>query len=136
MSKLSELVAARVMGAPVIDTLDPVPKGFYVRNRAAYYGDDSDKRCCYFRPDTNFADTAQVLQHMRNEGWGYSIVEPWHGTCRVMFTRRPSHAEVGVSEVQIGDADAPLGELKQAITIAALRACGVPDAEIEEARKG
>jgi hypothetical protein len=116
VSKLSELVAVRVMGAKVIDTIDPVPKGFYVRNHAAYYGDDAGlNRCECFMPATSIADAMRVADQFTD----YEIAkggESYTVTISGFLTATEKTKEL-------------------AICIAALRACGVPEREIEEARK-
>ena len=133
MSKLSELVAVRVMGAPVIDTLDPVPKGFYVRNHAAYYGDDAGRnRCECFMPDTSIADAMRVVEKMRELGWYLTIADKGgeFELTTVWFREVPE----GTFEAE-GSAAGRVGTEPELICLAALRAVGVPEREIEEARK-
>jgi hypothetical protein len=133
MSKLSELVAVRVMGAKVIDTIDPVPKGFYVRNHAAYYGDDAGRnRCECFMPATSIADAWRVVEKMRADGWLFTMQDA--GTLSrdtvVWFQKAPD----GMIEAE-GVASGKIGTEPELICVAALRACGVSEDEITQARK-
>ena len=106
MGNLSELVAARVMGAKVIDTIDPVPKGFYVRNHAAYYGDDAGRnRCECFMPATSIADAMRVADQFTD----YEIAKGGES-----YTVTISGAFVATEKTK-----------ELAICLAALRACGV-----------
>jgi len=123
VSKLSELVAVRVMGANVIDTIDPVPKGFYVRNHAAYYGDDAGRnRCECFMPATSIADAWRVVEKIREDR---SMIR-----CEVR-----GYGTQGLWEAVFGAGNAINGSAPLAICLAALRACGVSEGEITQARK-
>ena len=123
MSKLSELVAVEVMGAKVITTIDPVPDGIYVRNGAVYYGNDAGRnRCERFTPDTNIADAWRVVEKMRRER---SMIR-----CEVR-----GYGTQGLWEATFGAGNAVNESAPLAICLAALRACGVDEQRIEQARK-
>jgi hypothetical protein len=135
MCRLNELVAVRVMLATTINTLDKVPNGFYVRNRAAYYGDDAGRdRCKAFLPTTSIDDAWWVVEKVREHRM---VIEPHE---------IPGKVYVLASQIIKGNpptegGDYPLvfaseDTAPMAITICALRAVGVPEAEIEEARNG
>lgn len=118
MSKLSELVAVRVMGAKVIDTIDPVPKGFYVRNHAAYYGDDAGRnRCECFMPATSIADAWRVNHEMRHKDANTRLRYSAAMSARGLWWDRTEH------------------QLCDMIVTSALRACGVSEEDITQARK-
>lgn len=114
---LSELVAVEVMGAKVITTIDPVPDGIYIRNGAVYYGNDAGRnRCERFTPDTNISDAIRVADRFTD----YEIAkggESYTVTISGVFVATEKTKEL-------------------AICLAALRACGVSEDRIEQARKG
>ena len=115
---LRELVAVEVMGAKVIGTLDPVPDGFYVRNGAVCYGNDAEKRCCFFRPDTDIADAWRVVEKMQMFAAG-------------SFERE--RFEYAFAGLRLDTASSQ--QAASAICIIALRACGVSEDRIEQARR-
>ena len=126
MVKLRELVAVEVMGAKVITTIDPVPDGIYVRNGAVYYGNDADRlRCERFVPDKNIADAWRVVEKMKTQCFRCSI-EDFGNRYRVNF----SYQEAWKHQNSEEGLDVP-----QLICLAALRACGVSEDRIEQARK-
>jgi len=134
MSNLSELVAVRVMGAKVIDTIDPVPKGFYVRNHAAYYGDDAGRnRCECFMPATSIADAWRVVEKMRADGFLFSFDGyPYcghHESMAKFCSSLDNEVKTEGEEWQV------YGKEPLAICLAALRACGVSEEDITQARK-
>ena len=125
MSKLSELVAVRVMGAKVIGTLDPVPDGFYVRNGAVCYGNDGPNRCWWFRPDEEIADAWRVVEKMREKGWRFVLEDVGNSIQRCEFWKEEDDDTQAWFEFQ------ECGKEPLAICIAALRACGVSEGEID-----
>jgi hypothetical protein len=124
MSNLSELVAVRVMGAKVISTLDHAPDGFYVRNGVACYGRDEDKRRYeWFCPDTSIADAWRVVEKMKHN-------------CMVLYPHEHEDgAYVTAKTNNWDDVRAREETMPLAICIAALRACGVSEGEITQAKK-
>jgi hypothetical protein len=123
---LDTLVATAGMGWPVIGFSDPVPKGGYVRLQCAYFGSDHPDRCGIFQPSTNIAHAHmfrdKVLRENPNamteeSSWCVDGKQRFRAEC----WNRPKGYGEGVE-----------GTSSIAICLAALRAMGVPDKEIEE----
>jgi len=110
VSKLSELVAVRVMGWRWSD------HAWWYGGRGAWFDKQKTMRSSsLWEPEADIKDAIVVADHFTD----YEIAkggESYTVTINGVFTATEKTKEL-------------------AITLAALRACGVPESEIEEARK-
>lgn len=113
MSNLSKLVAVRVMGWNQ-SRIGPV--------KCWVVGDDVEE--ISFDPDSSIADAWRVVEKV---GTPFDCGSPY----RRGDVREPAWARFGGNMAE----PSPASTIPRAICIAALRACGVPESEIEEARK-
>lgn len=133
---LNELVAVEVMGAVTIDTLDNCPNGFYVRNHAAYYGNDAGRnRCCAFMPTTSIADAWEVVEKMKERGTKdqpveFTLVTPYRP--KNSDQTMPFWARFRINGI---DGKAKGDDPARTVCLAALRAVGVSEERIAQATK-
>ena len=124
MSKLAALVAVRVMGWHSI-----------VGGWGKWYNDKGQHEVLpeQWNPHASMDDAWAVVAKMRERGWLFKIDDS--GRDRELTVVWFHYSRDGFTIDAEAVAKSVVGKEPEAICIAALRACGVPEAEIEEARK-
>lgn len=128
---LDTLVATAGMGWPVIGFSDPVPKGGYVRLQCGYFGSDHPDRCSIFQPSTNIAHAMDALEEVVGTAY-YQLDNGWHDDGKGGRTGGHTCTITLGTGTYKGTAASPA----MAISLACVRACGVPEEKIKEATDG
>jgi len=137
VSKLSELVAVRVMGWELVTEFPRMSRSdgrtLFFEGRQYKVEDDDGQVSRSFRPDTSIADAWRVVEKMRADGWRFALEDNKSYSHMAEFWKNPEDPDYKETD---GWQDwQKHGQEPLAICLAALRACGVPEREIEEARK-
>ena len=125
MSKISELVAVEVMGWSV--NKERSPYRWSVPLSDPYFREfDGIQAIPSLMPsfDTNITDAWRVVEKMREKGWKFAMEDTHY---EGVFVRFRKGNESYTSSTFDGD--------RFAICLAALRACGVSEDRIEQARE-
>lgn len=132
---LDRLVSEKVMGWPVIDFAANAPKGGYIRAACAYRGSDHPTdRCGKWSPSTEIGAAWEVVEHLRKQRSATDKMDD--PTWAVALNGSGDRWICDVSDWRGRlDVSACNKEACVAICLAALRAVGVPESEIQEATR-